>query len=60
MLIDVDKLRDALVEDAGTAAFSGSPFAMGDVVALESASPEELIRKAESQGWDLTRFAAEG
>ena len=58
MLIDIDKLRNELIEDAGTAAFSGSPFAMGDVVALESASPDELIRKAESQGWDLTRFEA--
>lgn len=56
MRIDVDKLRDKLIDDTGSAAFSGSPFAMGDVVALEDADPQELLREAQDRGWDLGDF----
>ncbi|WP_019239810.1 MULTISPECIES: hypothetical protein [Enorma] len=56
--IDVDQLREALIDETGPAAFVGSPWAMADVVALEEADPEELVREAERRGWDLRRFEA--
>lgn len=57
--IDVDRLRAALVDELGTAAFSASPFAMSDLLAVDEASPEELVRIAECEGVDLRRFEAE-
>ncbi len=56
--IDIDRLREALIDETGPAAFVGSPWAMADVVALEDAAPEELAREAERRGWDLRRFQA--
>lgn len=58
ILIDVDRLRAALIDETGPAAFSGSPWAIVDVAALEDASPQELVREAERRGWDLLRFEA--
>lgn len=58
MLIDIEALRAAFMDRAGTAAFNGFPWAMGDVVALEDATPEELVAEAERQGLNLTRFEA--
>ena len=58
ILIDVDRLRAALIDETGPAAFSGSPWAIVDVAALEGASPQELVREAERRGWDLRRFEA--
>lgn len=57
--IDVDRLREALIQETGPAAFAGSPWAMADVVALETAAPEELVREAERRGWDLRCFEVE-
>lgn len=57
--IDVDRLRAALLDEFGTAAFAVSPFAMGDLLEVEDASPEELVRIAEREGMDLARFAVE-
>lgn len=58
ILIDVDRLRAALIDETGPAAFSGSPWAIVDVAALEDSSPQELVREAERRGWDLRRFEA--
>lgn len=58
ILVDVDRLRAALIDETGQAAFSGSPWAIVDVAALEDASPQELVREAERRGWDLRRFEA--
>ena len=58
ILIDVDRLRAALIDETGSAVFSGSPWAIVDVAALEDASPQELVREAERRGWDLRRFEA--
>ena len=44
--IDVDKLREDMIDYYGSATFVGSPFAMGDVIAMEEASPTQLIRRA--------------
>lgn len=56
--IDVDRLREALIQETGPAAFAGSPWAIVDVAALEDADPSELAREAERRGWDLRRFQA--
>ena len=55
-LINVDALRDYLLDYCGTAMFSGFPAALLDVVDIERMSGEELCRKAEELGVDLRRF----
>lgn len=55
-LIDVDALRDYLLDYCGTAMFSGFPAALLDVADIERMSAEELCRKAEELGVDLRRF----
>lgn len=57
--IDIDRLRTALMDEFGTAAFTASPFAMVDLLEIEDAVPEELVRIAEREGMDLMRFEAE-
>ena len=58
-LIDVDALRDYMMDSCGTAMFSGFPAAFLDVADIESMSGEELCRKAESMGIDLRHFVVE-
>lgn len=55
-LIDIDDLRDHLLDYCGTAMFSGFPAALLDVADIERMSAEELCRKAEELGVDLRRF----
>lgn len=55
-LIDIDALRKYMIDYCGTAAFSGFPAAILDVWDVESADPQELCRKAEMLGIDLSRF----
>lgn len=54
--VDIAHLREALVDEAGAAAFMGLPFAAADAMALESADPAELLAEAERRGWDLRDF----
>lgn len=54
--IDVDVLRDYMKDYCGTAAFSGFPAAILDVVDVERMNARELCEKAESMGVDLRRF----
>ena len=56
MTIDVDALRDYLLDYCGTAMFSGFGAALLDVAEVESASAYELIRIAERFGVDVSRF----
>lgn len=58
-LIDVDALRDYLLDYCGTAMFSGFPAALLDVADIERMSGEELCHKAEELGIDLRRFYIE-
>lgn len=58
MQIDVDALRDYLLDYCGTAMFSGFPAAMLDVADIRSMSAYELCEKAEELGIDLRRFEA--
>ena len=55
--IDVERLRSALIDYYGSAVFVGSPYAMGDVVAVEDESPAQLIQRALHEGFDLEDFA---
>lgn len=55
--IDVDALRDYLMDYCGTAAFGGFPAALLDVVDIERMDGHELCKKAEDLGIDLRRFA---
>lgn len=57
--IDIDALRDYLMDYCGTAAFSGFPAAMLDVMGIEDMDDVELCRKAEDLGIDLRRFVIE-
>ena len=53
MEIDVDELRDYMVDYCGTAAFSDSPAAILDVVDIERMDGYELCEKAEDLGINL-------
>lgn len=55
--IDVDQLRAHLIDYCGTAACSGFPAAMLDVMDLEHMNGYELRQAAERLGIDLQRFA---
>lgn len=57
--MDIDALRTYLLDYCGTAAFSGFPAALLDVVDIECASGHELCRIAERLGVDLRRFAVD-
>ena len=56
--IDVDRMRQGLVDHFGTAMAGGAWPAIADVSEVENASPEELIEIAEQEGIDLRRFEA--
>lgn len=56
--IDVDALREYLLDYCGTAMFSGFPTAVLDVVDIEQADGYELCRIAERLDIDLRRFEA--
>lgn len=55
-IIDVDALRDYLMDYCGTAVFSGFPAALLDVADIEDMDGQELCRKAEDLGIDLRKF----
>lgn len=57
--IDMDALRDYLLDSCGTAAFSGFPAALAEVMDIEGMSAWELFEKAEVLGIDLRRFEVE-
>lgn len=57
--IDVDRLRESLLGRAGSAAGVGFPAAMLDVVDIEDESPQELLARAEREGFDLRNFAVD-
>ena len=57
--VDVDQLRDSLLDRAGCAAGVGFPAAMLDVMDIEDESPQELLARAEREGLDLRDFAVD-
>ena len=56
MEIDIEKLRDYLLDYCGTAVFAGFGPALLDVVDIERADAHELIRIAERLGIDLNQL----
>lgn len=55
MTIDVDKLRDALIDYFGTA-MQFNPQAVIELGEVENASPERLVEIALANGFDLSDF----
>lgn len=55
--VDVDQLREGLLDRAGSAAGVGFPAAVLDVMDIEDESPQELLARAEREGLDLRDFA---
>ena len=55
--VDVDQLRESLLDRAGSAAGVGFPAAMLDVADIEDESPQELLDRAEREGLNLRAFA---
>lgn len=57
--VDVDQLRESLLDRAGSAAGVGFLAAILDVVDVEDESPQELLARAEREGLDLRDFVVE-
>lgn len=57
--VDVDQLRESLLDRAGSAAGVGFPAAMLDVVDIEDESPQELLARAERESLNLCDFAVD-
>lgn len=57
--VDVDQLRESLLDRAGSAAGVGFPPAMLDVMDIEDELPQELLARAEREGLDLRAFAVD-
>ena len=57
--VDVDQLRESLLDRAGSAAGVGFPAAMLDVMDIEDESPQELLVRAEREGLDLRDYAVD-
>lgn len=55
--VDVDQLRESLLDRAGSAEGVDFPAAMLDVMDIEDESPQELLARAEREGLDLRVFA---
>lgn len=58
MTVDVDALREYLLDLCGTAAFEGFSTALLDVTEIEHAKGEELLRIALRLGVDPSEFEA--
>ena len=56
MEIDIEKLRNHLLDYYGTAIYSGMPMACINVAKVEACSVEELLRIAQKERIDLSEF----
>lgn len=54
-MIDIERLRDDLIDYFGTAMFY-NPAAMMDLEKVRKASDEELIEIAKNNGFDLDKY----
>ncbi len=57
--INVDQLRESMIDRAGSAAGVDFPAAMLDVMDIEDESPQELLARAEREGLDLRDYAVD-
>ena len=54
--IDIDRLRDDLKDDYGSAMFSGFPMAVMDLARIDRLSDQELVELAKKNGVDLRKY----
>ncbi len=54
--VDYEKLREDLINYFGTAMTSGIPMATADLIEVEKATDEELIRIARRNGINLNNY----
>ena len=57
--LDIEKLREDLIDYFGTAMNSGYPMSMMDISRVERASASELIRIAKNNGFNLNDYIEE-
>ena len=55
-MIDVEKLRQDLIDYYGTALFNASPYAIVELQKIENATYEELIKIAKDNNFDLNKY----
>ena len=55
-MIDVEKLRQDLIDYYGTALFNASPYAIVELQKIENAAYEELIKIAKDNNFDLNKY----
>ena len=56
MKVDIEKLRDDLIDYYGTAFCSGFGAAVIEIGEIENASPGRLVQIAEQSGIDLSNY----
>ena len=56
MSYDYKNLQNALTDYFGTAMASGNPAAMIDLIQVQQSTNEELLRTAQQNGFDLSRY----
>ena len=56
MSYDYKKLQSELTDYFGTAMHSGNPAAMLDLIHVQQSTNEELLRTAQQNGFDLSRY----
>ena len=54
--INIDKLREDLIDYFGTALYNASPLAIIELSKVETASPQELINIALKNNFDLSEY----
>lgn len=56
VVIDIERLRNDLIDYFGTAMYSGFGMAVVDVVKVQRASDEEVISIAQQCNFDLNKY----
>ena len=56
MNINIEKLREDLIDYFGTAMFNASPLAMIELSKIEKASNQEIIKIAIDNNFDLNEY----
>ena len=56
MVIDIEKLRNDLIDYLGTAFYTGYGVAIVEISKVQNANAEELIAMAEQYGFNLNNY----
>ena len=54
--INIEKLREDLIDYFGTAMYSASPLAIINLTEVEKASPDKLIQIAKNNNFNLNNY----